>query len=334
MVQFLASLGLCGTRGLPMGVRLLVRSCWASGSEADAVYEFDQTRITIGRGRGADVRLPHRAVSQRHATIEHGRGGYSIVDHETTNGVTVQGARIVPGRAKPLRDGDRIELGGFTIVFAANVPIATATSQERTASLARRLARDSLDADATLRPTLTILNGPDEEKAFRLPAPPARFVLGRGETCDVTLDDADLSREHAELEVGLDGVTLRDLGSKNGVYVGDRKIDERLLDDRDEIQLGNTVLRFEDPAAAEVAALDGGEDADVDVPGWTPPPEPEPDPDAAHKEPRVPAPDPSEPAPAPAPRGRSVAPADMVIYILASVVFALSVLGLIWLLRA
>jgi len=317
-----------------MGVRLLVRSCWASGSEADAVYEFDQTRITIGRGRGADVRLPHRAVSQRHATIEHGAGGYSIVDHETTNATTVQGGRIVPGRAKPLRDGDRIEIGGFTIVLRSNVPVSTSTSQERTASLARRLARDSLDADRALHPTLTILNGPAEGTALRLPAPPARFVLGRGEGCDVTLDDADLSREHAELDVGLDGVTLRDLRSKNGVYVGDRRVEERLLDDRDEIRLGATVLRFEDPAAAEVAALEGAEDADVDVPGWTPPPEPEPDPEAEPKATQPPPPDPSEPAPAPAPRGRSVAPADMVIYILASVVFALSVLGLIWLLRA
>jgi len=317
-----------------MGVRLLVRSCWASGSEADAVYEFDQTRITIGRGRGADVRLPHRAVSLRHATIEHGSSGYGIVDHETTNGTTVQGRRIVPGRAKPLRDGDRIELGGFTLVFASNVPIARSTSQERTASLARRLARDSLDADRALHPTLTILNGPREGEALRLPDPPARLGIGRGEACDVTLDDADLSREHAELEVGLDGVTVRDLGSKNGVFVGDRKIDARLLDDRDEIRLGNTILRFEDPAAAEVDALDGGDDADVDVPGWTPPPAPEPDPDADEPAPKAPEADPSEPAPAPAPRGRSVAPADMVIYILASVVFALSVLGLIWLLRA
>ena len=100
-----------------VGLRLHVRSLWASGSDVDAVFEFDQTRITIGRGRGADVRLPHRSVSLRHATIEHRRGGYVVVDHGTTNGTRVQGSRIVPGRDKPLRDGDRIELGGFSLVF-------------------------------------------------------------------------------------------------------------------------------------------------------------------------------------------------------------------------
>jgi len=311
-----------------MGLRLLVRSCWASRSEGDAVYDFDQTRVTIGRGRGADVLLPHRAVSIRHAAIEHGQKGYTIVDHGTTNGTSVQGARIVSGREKPLRDGDRIELGGFTILFRSNVPAGRATSSERTASLARRLARASLDEpSAALRPSVTVLNGPSEGRVFTLPEPPARLTIGRDDACDVPLNDADLSREHAELEVGLDGVWLRDLGSKNGVFMGELRVDERLLDDRDEVQLGSSVLRFEDPAAAVVAELEDGDDAEVETPAWE-----EPVPDPREDE---------EPAPAaPPPKhevrnaGNTVAPADMVIYVLASVVFALSVLGLLWLLRS
>ena len=311
-----------------MGLRLLVRSCWASRSDGDAVYDFDQTRITIGRGRGADVLLPHRAVSIRHATIEHGAKGYTIVDHDTTNGTRVQGARIVPGRDKPLRDGDRIDLGGFTILFRADVPVGRGASSERTASLARRLARVSLDEPTSApRPCVTVLNGPSEGRAFPLPDPPARLTIGRDDACDLPLADADLSREHAELEVGLDGVWLRDLGSKNGVFMGELRIDERLLDDRDEVQLGSSVLRFEDPVSAVVAALEDGEDVEVETPGWE---EPEPDP--------APVPVPVGAAPPPArPVNRSanaVAPADMVIYVLASVVFALSVLGLIWLFRS
>ncbi|MEZ4340110.1 MAG: FHA domain-containing protein [Sandaracinaceae bacterium] len=314
-----------------MGVRLLVRSCWASGSEGDRVFEFDQARITIGRGRGADVRLPHRAVSVRHATIEQSGQGYGLIDHETTNGTMVQGARVVAGRAKPLRDGDRIELGGFSIVFVAHVPVTTVTSEERTASLARRLARDSLDAE-TLAPTLTVLNGPSEGTRVTLPEPPGRLVVGRGEDCDLVLDDADLSREHVEVEIGLDGVRVRDLHSKNGVWLGERKIGERLLADRDEITIGATVLRFEDPASVEVTALEAGDDLSVEPPRWIEPePEPEEVPEAAP--PDAPPLEPT-PAPDPKPKGGTVAPADMVIYVLASVVFALSILGLLWLLRS
>ncbi len=295
------------------------------------MFEFDQSRITIGRGRGADVRLPHRGVSVRHATIEHTGRGYTLVDHDTTNGTSVQGGRVVPGRPKPLREGDRIDLGGFTIVFLSNVPVAQSTSRERTASLARRLARDCLDVvPESLSPQLLVLNGPTAGVSLAVSEPPARLTIGRGEGCDLVLADGDLSREHAEIDVRFDGVWVRDLGSKNGVYFGERRIDERLLDDRDELRLGATVLRFEDPAAAQIALLEQGDDDAVDAPSWQP--EPEPEPPESSDEP--PAPAPELPDPDKAPNTRTVAPADMVIYVLASVVFALSVLGLIWLLRS
>ena len=122
---------------------------------------------------------------------------------------------------------------------------------------------------------------------------------------------------------------MRDLGSKNGVVVGGRRWTERLLSDRDEVCIGSTVLLFEDPADGYVKALERGDDEDVEPPTWAEVvPEPEPE-EVAPANP--------EPAPAPsplAPSKPSIAAADMVIYVLASVVFAVSVLGLIWLLRS
>ena len=332
-----------------MGVRLLVRSCWASGSIEDAVYEFDQTRIVIGRGRGADVRLPHRAVSVRHASIELEGTRYVVTDHGATNGTRVQGVRIVPDRPKPLRDGDRIEVGGFALVFQSGVTTVRSTSGERTSSLARRLARETLPTEDTLEPFVTILNGPREGDVVTLPPPPARVRVGRGEECELHLPDADASREHAELEVGLDGVIVRDLGSKNGVLLGARKVAERILADRDELQIGNTLIRFEDPAAAHVDALESVEDEAVEPPSWeevAPPAADTPEAAADGSSPEDPqreepfaedlAPGNTEPAPIPAQRarGRTVSAADMVIYVLASVVFAISVMGLFWLLQS
>ncbi|MCZ7682551.1 MAG: FHA domain-containing protein [Sandaracinaceae bacterium] len=80
-----------------MGVRLHVRSLWGPRTGEEVVYEFDQDRILLGRGRGADVCLPHRAVSLRHASIELSGARYAIVDHGSTNGTRVGGARLVPG---------------------------------------------------------------------------------------------------------------------------------------------------------------------------------------------------------------------------------------------
>lgn len=52
------------------------------------------------------------------------------------------------------------------------------------------------------------------------------FVIGREADCDLVLDDPRVSRHHVQLEVLDDGrVVLRDLGSANGTYVDDRRIE-------------------------------------------------------------------------------------------------------------
>src|SRR5690606_14598191 len=160
---------------------------------------------------------------------------------------------------------------------------------------------------------------------FVLPDPPARLVIGRDEGCEIRLDDADVSREHAELRIELDGVRIRDLGSKNGVIVGGRALRERLLSEREELQVGSTLLAVEDAAGVRVRELEQGDDTSYDPP--------EPEPELAQDEPEELPPEPEPVVVKPKPRA-SVAPADMVIYVLASVIFAISVLGLLWLLQA
>ncbi len=49
-------------------------------------------------------------------------------------------------------------------------------------------------------------------------------TVGRLSTSDVAVDDASISRNHAIITVRAGKVALRDLGSKNGTYVADKKI--------------------------------------------------------------------------------------------------------------
>jgi pSer/pThr/pTyr-binding forkhead associated (FHA) protein len=49
-------------------------------------------------------------------------------------------------------------------------------------------------------------------------------TVGRLSTGDVAVDDASISRNHAIITVRTGKVTLRDLGSKNGTYVADKRI--------------------------------------------------------------------------------------------------------------
>lgn len=312
-----------------MGVRLEVRSGWSEDGDT-VTYELEQSRIVIGRGRGADVRLPHRAVSVRHATIEQRGAGYVLVDDGSTNGVLVGGARIVPGRPKPLRDGDRFELGGFAFAFRSGVPVSVGPSAERTASLARRLV--SAPSKLPNEIAITILNGPTEGARVILPSAPGRVTAGRGEQCAILLEDADASREHAEIVVDEHGAIVRDLDSKNGIEVNRKRVVERRLRDKDEIRIGSTLLGFEDPREAAVLEAEQGDDLAVEPPRAAAPAAPAPDgsPESG-PEPELP-PEPAPPPPAPAPR--RVASVDTIVYVLAATVIALSALALFWLVRS
>lgn len=77
-----------------------------------------------------------------------------------------------------------------------------------------------------------------------------RHRVGRARDCDVHLQHRDVSQRHAELEVGLDGIQLRDLASKNGIYVDGRRVSEARLRDGSRIALGGLELRCELVAGA------------------------------------------------------------------------------------
>ena len=70
-------------------------------------------------------------------------------------------------------------------------------------------------------------------------------TLGRALDNDIVLLDIAASRKHAQVIRGELGFSLLDLRSANGVFLNGRRITEEELYDGDEIEVGETVLRFE-----------------------------------------------------------------------------------------
>jgi DNA segregation ATPase FtsK/SpoIIIE, S-DNA-T family len=69
---------------------------------------------------------------------------------------------------------------------------------------------------------LAVTHGPDAGR--RVPLTPGRLTLGRSGSAGMQLDDARLSRLHAMVETGPDGIRIADLGSTNGVRLGDTSV--------------------------------------------------------------------------------------------------------------
>jgi hypothetical protein len=80
----------------------------------------------------------------------------------------------------------------------------------------------------------------------RLLVGPSGVTLGRSRQCDVVLDDANVSRQHAEIRPRGGSWVLTDLGSTNGSRLNGRPVEgPEVVRSGDEIELGATALRFE-----------------------------------------------------------------------------------------
>jgi DNA-binding NtrC family response regulator len=71
------------------------------------------------------------------------------------------------------------------------------------------------------------------------------IFVGRNAACTLVLDDAKVSKVHAELVATEQGVRVRDKGSSNGTYVGGVRIGEVYLQSALKLRIGETELLFE-----------------------------------------------------------------------------------------
>lgn len=128
---------------------------------------------------------------------------------------------------------------------------------------------DELDTDQTLpeavAPTtpqiggqlsIIVVAGPEAGLWFRIP--PEGCSIGRRDEAVVHLTDPAISRRHAAIERAEDDTfVLRDLGSRNGVFVQGVRVSHHRLADGDHIQLSAaTLLRARFRGPVETGILD------------------------------------------------------------------------------
>ncbi len=84
-----------------------------------------------------------------------------------------------------------------------------------------------------------------------------RMVLGRHPTCEIVLDNAAVSRQHAQITNRHGHYFLEDLRSRNRTYLNGAAIDERTpLSDADEVKICDIVLQFFSAAQPPVVDRD------------------------------------------------------------------------------
>lgn len=316
-----------------------------SGGIDEPSLTFDGGRIVIGRSGGSDVRLPEPSVSLRHASIRAQGTEYAIIDEGSANGTWVGGVKLGPHTPRLVKSGDLVRVGRVWLEIIVGHKAATPDLGLATRDLALALVRGAMEAmgDDT-RAKLIVAQGPDMGAELRLVEDGKEYVIGRGAHCDLPLADEDASREHALVVRRGGHVFLKDLASRNGVHLGDMTlVPERETAWRPPTmaRIGASVLALEEPVSLALAELESAADeplAEADAPPApvsiaAPPPPPEPPvSQVAPEAPIAEAPKPIPPSPA-RKKKRVWTAADIGVVTIAVAMIALSLAGLVWVLR-
>ncbi|MCP4675312.1 MAG: GGDEF domain-containing protein [Deltaproteobacteria bacterium] len=141
---------------------------------------------------------------------------------------------------KKVRETNK-EMGSGLVSDRSSLNDMTNTSQIDLTPLAKNMLRSSKGSKEAC---LVVLHGPDVGNV--IPLNTGEVIIGRSADCTAVMQGEGISRTHARVRLGESGrVTVQDLGSTNGTFIGGRKIDRETLEIGDKLLLGqNTILKF------------------------------------------------------------------------------------------
>ncbi len=188
-------------------------------------------------GRQGDILIEDTRISRRHAKVISDADTMHIEDMGSTNGTKVNGNAVAQGERAPLAPGDSIELGGFKMTL--RMPGEAGKTQSLISGRTAALSAPPAVAKATVKATW---EGGEQKLT------PGRHSLGRRDSNDITIPDGYVSGSHGEVEVTEEGIFFTDLGSSNGTFVNDVRLQpnqKTKVGADDVIRVGNTVIDFE-----------------------------------------------------------------------------------------
>ena len=179
--------------------------------------------------------------------------------------LTIEGERVTVTSIRAVRIGGalfparvpRLLVPGEDLKLPNDVILRRAVDTQRlearraaeTAVVVKELLAGALGPEQTRAATLTCVTGTDRGAVF--PVAFTESIIGRGDDSDIRVRDRAASRRHACLQRQGRRYLLKDLSATNGVYLnGIRVRSARELTSGDVIELGQTMLRFDDPERA------------------------------------------------------------------------------------
>lgn len=187
----------------------------------------DKESFVVGRDAGCDLRIPDSSISGQHCRITYGAHSrqYYVEDLRSSMGTFVGTKRLEANSPEKLFDEAEIFISNVRFTFtrsAGSMQPSGGAQQEPIPGQVPGGEYTTPDG-AGLMLTISISHG--DSTQVRTAVVNAGYVIGRGAQCALMLPgDPYVGRRHAALSVRDGVVHVTDLESRNGTFLGERRL--------------------------------------------------------------------------------------------------------------
>ena len=188
-------------------------------NDEHAPVVLDDGAILVGSAAGCAIRLAGPGVADRHCELLT-KAGQTRLRPLTDAAATVLNGRQVAGEVV-IKPGDLVLFGRIGCRIVASELRGQAVPAQPAADAGDHDAGQTRVRMAMPKYLLRGVSGPTFGKIYAMVGV---MTVGRNSDCDICIPIDEISRNHAKLQSGSDGVIVEDLASANGTFVNDQRV--------------------------------------------------------------------------------------------------------------
>ncbi|MGH8042906.1 MAG: FHA domain-containing protein [Rudaea sp.] len=221
-----------------------MRLCFPNSEHPDVLIAQGDT--SIGAAPDNAIVVAAAGVAPHHALLVVAERSVVLTARDAQARIHVN-ARPVVEKAL-LRLGDVVSLD--TVKFVLKPDRDDSIRTDVPSPVSPTAAADAGETVTRMRqlPPKVVLRGVSGSYFGKIVPVRGRLLIGRGNDCDLLLDEPEMSRHHAVIENAGDGIYLRDLGSANGTFVNGVLVRNAVLYTDDQIAFDHNRFLLEAPS--------------------------------------------------------------------------------------
>jgi pSer/pThr/pTyr-binding forkhead associated (FHA) protein len=200
-----------------------------NGEHAPVVLDEGITRV--GSAPDSTLVLNVAGVAPHHCEISTQNGESAVRPTDPSAPTVINGRQIA--QAAPLKPGDLLLFGRVGCRVSTDRPAAATIPPPSVARKADEAARTRV-RNTLPKYMLRGVSGATFGKTFALTG---TMVIGRQNDSDIPIPAEEISRHHAKLQVTAEGVLVEDMGSANGTFINDKRVQTGVLKPGEELRL-------------------------------------------------------------------------------------------------